>query len=140
MESFQNFGKFLWPETWHLRHWLHFWQLRTTIWAITLWPLIQSDGDSIRNSCDVFFKVYFMKHPNTKCIPSSITWTVWGVASFVEYQLPLFVLRTSLKRSACWTVIPPQHSINICGYTLCNTHYNMLFMIFQIFMSNQVLQ
>ena len=31
--------KFLWPETWHLRHWFHFWQLRTTIWTITLWPL-----------------------------------------------------------------------------------------------------
>ena len=29
----------LWPETWHLRHWLHFWQLRTTILTITLWPL-----------------------------------------------------------------------------------------------------
>ena len=38
-ESFQIFWKFLWPETWHLRHWLHFWQLRTTIWTITLWPL-----------------------------------------------------------------------------------------------------
>ena len=38
-ESFQIFGEFLWPETWHLRHWLHFWQLRTTIWTITLWPL-----------------------------------------------------------------------------------------------------
>ena len=25
--------------TWDLRHWLHFWQLRTTIWTITLWPL-----------------------------------------------------------------------------------------------------
>ena len=37
--SFQSFWKFLWPETWHLRHWLHFWQLRTTIWTITLWPL-----------------------------------------------------------------------------------------------------
>ena len=24
---------------WHLRHWLHCWQLRTTIWTITLWPL-----------------------------------------------------------------------------------------------------
>ena len=34
-----SFWKFLWPETWHLRHWLHFWQLRTTIWTITLWPL-----------------------------------------------------------------------------------------------------
>ena len=29
----------LWPETWLLRHWLHFWQLRTTILTITLWPL-----------------------------------------------------------------------------------------------------
>jgi len=38
-ESFQIFWKFLWPETWHLRHWLHFWQLRTKIWTITLWPL-----------------------------------------------------------------------------------------------------
>ena len=37
--SFQSFWKFLWPETWHLRHWLNFWQLRTTIWTITLWPL-----------------------------------------------------------------------------------------------------
>ena len=37
--DFQIFWKFLWPETWHLRHWLHFWQLRTTIWTITLWPL-----------------------------------------------------------------------------------------------------
>ena len=31
--------KLLWHETWHLRHWLHFWQLRTTIWTITLCPL-----------------------------------------------------------------------------------------------------
>ena len=38
-ESFQIFWKFLWPETWHLRHWLHCWQLRTTILTITLWPL-----------------------------------------------------------------------------------------------------
>ena len=38
-ESVQIFWKFLWPETWHLRHWLHFWQLRTTIWTIALWPL-----------------------------------------------------------------------------------------------------
>ena len=37
--SFQSVWKFLWPETWHLRHRLHFWQLRTTIWTITLWPL-----------------------------------------------------------------------------------------------------
>ena len=29
----------LWPETWHLRHWLHLWQLRTTILTFTLWPL-----------------------------------------------------------------------------------------------------
>ena len=53
LEKFQIFGKDndikrtplksnpwdSWPETWHLRHWLHFWQLRTTIWTITLWPL-----------------------------------------------------------------------------------------------------
>ena len=38
-ESCQIFWKLLWPETWHLRHWLHFWQLRTTIWTITMWPL-----------------------------------------------------------------------------------------------------
>ena len=48
-EKFQIFGNFsdfrktnprdLWPDTWYLRHWLHFWQLRTTIWTITLWPL-----------------------------------------------------------------------------------------------------
>ena len=25
--------------TWHLRHWLHFWPLRTTILTFTLWPL-----------------------------------------------------------------------------------------------------
>ena len=31
--------KFLWPDTWHLRHWLHCWQLRTTLLTITLWPL-----------------------------------------------------------------------------------------------------
>ena len=29
----------LWPETWHLIHWLHFWQLKTTILTITLCPL-----------------------------------------------------------------------------------------------------
>ena len=29
----------LWPETWHLRHWFDFWQLRTTISTFTLWPL-----------------------------------------------------------------------------------------------------
>ena len=39
MESFQIFGKFLWPETWHLRHWLHFWQLKTATLTNTLWPL-----------------------------------------------------------------------------------------------------
>ena len=31
--------QFLWPNTWHLRHWLHCWQLRTTLLTITLWPL-----------------------------------------------------------------------------------------------------
>ena len=36
---FWEFSNFLKPETWHLRHWLHFWQLRTTIWTITLWHL-----------------------------------------------------------------------------------------------------
>ena len=46
LENFQIFGffssdflKILWPDTWHLRHWLHCWQLRTTILTITLWPL-----------------------------------------------------------------------------------------------------
>ena len=53
LEKFQIFGKDndikrtplksnpwdSWPETWHLRHWLHFWQLRTTILTFTLWPL-----------------------------------------------------------------------------------------------------
>ena len=39
MSIFQSFWRFLWPETWHLRHWLHFWQLRRTIWTITLWSL-----------------------------------------------------------------------------------------------------
>ena len=34
--KFSDFLKILWPDTWHLRHWLHCWQLRTTI---TLWPL-----------------------------------------------------------------------------------------------------
>ena len=33
------FNRYLWPEAWHLRHWLHFWQLRTTILTFTLWPL-----------------------------------------------------------------------------------------------------
>ena len=46
-------GDMTWPETWHLRHWLHFWQLRTTILTFTLCPWIKSDGDSIRNSCYV---------------------------------------------------------------------------------------
>ena len=50
-ESFQIFWKFFWPETWHLRHWLHFWQLRTTIWTITLWPL---NTEWWWHSCDVF--------------------------------------------------------------------------------------
>ena len=35
-ESCQIFWKLLWPETWHLRHRLHFWQLRSTI---AVWPL-----------------------------------------------------------------------------------------------------
>ena len=36
---FSDFLKILWPYTWHLRHWLHCWQLRTTLLTITLWPL-----------------------------------------------------------------------------------------------------
>ena len=38
---FSDFLKILWPYTWHLRHchWLHCWQLRTTILTITLLPL-----------------------------------------------------------------------------------------------------
>ena len=41
-------------ETWHLRHWLQFWQLKTWIQTIILtWQLIVT-LDSIRNSCDVF--------------------------------------------------------------------------------------
>ena len=39
LENFSDFLKILWPDTWHLRHWLHCWQLRTTILTITLWPL-----------------------------------------------------------------------------------------------------
>ena len=40
LKGFQICGKFLTlTEIWRLRHWLHFWQLRTTIWTITLWPL-----------------------------------------------------------------------------------------------------
>ena len=39
LESFQICWKFLWPYTLHLRHWLHFWQLRITILTFTLWPL-----------------------------------------------------------------------------------------------------
>ena len=37
--KFSDFLKILWPETWHLKHWLHCWQLRTTLLTITLWPL-----------------------------------------------------------------------------------------------------
>ena len=41
--NFQIFGKFqiFWENfvAWHLRHWLHCIQLRTTILTITLWPL-----------------------------------------------------------------------------------------------------
>ena len=54
--KFQMFGKFsdflkiLWPDTLHLRHWLHCWQLRTTVLTITLWPL----NKEWRNSCDVW--------------------------------------------------------------------------------------
>ena len=59
LNSLNNFGQFFAigkavPETWHLRHWLQFWQLRTWIQSIILtWQLIVT-LDSIRNSCDVF--------------------------------------------------------------------------------------
>ena len=39
---------------WHLRHWLHCWQLRTTLLRITLWSWIACDRDSILNSWDVY--------------------------------------------------------------------------------------
>ena len=53
LPSFLTIGKTV-LETWHLRHWLHFWQLRTWIQTIILtWQLIVT-LDSIRNSCDVW--------------------------------------------------------------------------------------
>ena len=36
-----------------LRHCLHFWQLRTTIWTFIVSLQLRVPGDSIRNSCDV---------------------------------------------------------------------------------------
>ena len=61
MKSFQIFGKFLWPETWHLRHRLHFWQWEQQYEQLHCDLWIQSD--SIRNSCDVFYILDFW---NTK--------------------------------------------------------------------------
>ena len=55
--SFQSFWKFLWPETWHLRHWLHFWQQQYGQLHCDLWT--ESDGDSIRNSCDVSWRTWY---------------------------------------------------------------------------------
>ena len=39
---------------WHLRHWLHCWQFRTTLLRITLWLWIACDRDSILDSWDVW--------------------------------------------------------------------------------------
>ena len=75
MESFQIFGKFLWPETWHLRHWLHFWQLRTTIWTITLWPL----NTEWWWQHSQFLRCLFRLKPTL--------WTVWGYVVCIEIRL-----------------------------------------------------
>ena len=43
---------------WHLRHWLHCWQLRTTLLRFTLWSWSACDRDSILNSWDVFKDIF----------------------------------------------------------------------------------
>ena len=47
-------------ETWQLRHWLQFWQLRTWIQTIILTWQLTVTLDSIRNSCDVLFTLYWL--------------------------------------------------------------------------------
>ena len=41
-------------DLWPLRHWSHFWQLRTTIITFTVTLQLRVTGGSIHNSCDVF--------------------------------------------------------------------------------------
>ena len=77
LENFQIF-EILWPETWHLRHWLHCWQLRTTLLRITLWPWIACDRDSILNSWDV----------------CNLQWYFWAEASL---RYLIYIWNFSLK-------------------------------------------
>ena len=71
LPSFLTIGKTV-LETWHLRHWLHFWQLRTWIQTIILiWQCIVT-LDSIRNSCDVF-----QGKPNRKRFTSKRRWRLF---------------------------------------------------------------
>ena len=83
---------------WHLRHWLHCWQLTTTLLRIPLWSWIACDRDSILNSWDVFYKRFFLVL----------------LHSFIDLQM-LCVIRTkvwnkgkskhSLSRSQTYTLI-----------------------------------
>ena len=67
----------------HLRHWLHFWQLRTWIQTIFVTWQIRVTLDSISNSCDVLsifpflvkwhiVRFWYLKHcKNCECCPVS---------------------------------------------------------------------
>ena len=59
---------------------LHLWQLRTRILTIALWPVNTSDGDSIRNSCDV------LETPCTLILNNLLDIKLW------EQYLPNFYL------------------------------------------------
>ena len=52
---------------WHLRHWLHCWQLRTTLLRITLWPLYKV----WQGQHSQFLRCFTQKDNITKIQPSN---------------------------------------------------------------------
>ena len=71
---------------------LHWFQVTWKSWLVWL----QYSGNPCQ--CQKCF-ISALQH---KQLYIAVTWTVWGVASFVEYRLPVFVLGTSLKSSTFW--------------------------------------
>ena len=107
---FSDFLKILWPDTWHLRHWLHCWQLRTTILTITLWPLNKEWGGQhsqllrcfvsllpcyeLKMSLFWLFGVQSMRFLRWRT-PSTI-WSLTNAASVVFFRWSYWTLKNTL--------------------------------------------
>ena len=87
-------------ETWHLRHRLQFWRLRTWIQSVIVtWQLIVT-LDSIRNSCDVFkHKLDYSCLLLLRCF--SFSWSSFPFTFFKIFVFSQFWKVSHLRHRSC---------------------------------------